>query len=157
MPDDLSAIICAVEEQERRLVFTRFDNDDAWDLGAILVRLARERNLPVTADITRGAQQLFHAAMPGTVANNDSWIARKVATVREYGISSYLAGLRARAQGHVFEDAPWVDPIRFAAHGGAFPIIVAGVGAVGTVAVSGLPQEEDHALAVEAIETFLAR
>src|SRR5579883_2636195 len=48
------------------------------------------------------------------------------------------------------------DPDLFAAHGGAFPVLVAGVGLVGTVAVSGLPQLEDHLLVVEALQAFLA-
>lgn len=155
--DDTAALIAEIEAQERSLVFSRFTNDDAWQLGSLLVRLATERSLPVTIDITRGEQQLFHAAMPGTAAHNDVWIARKTRTVREFGISSLLAGLRARATGSRFEDAPWIDPLEFAGHGGSFPVSIVDVGVVGTVTISGLPQRDDHALAVEAIESFLAR
>lgn len=153
--DDIHSQIAEVEAQERRLVFSKFTNDDAWALGSLLVRLAQERNLAVTVDITRGEQQLFHAALPGTAAHNDVWIARKVRTVREFGVSSFLAGLRAKSGGNRFEDAPWIDPLRFAGHGGSFPVTVRDVGVVGTVTVSGLPQQDDHALAVEAIETVL--
>ena len=42
------------------------------------------------------------------------------------------------------------------AAGGAFPIRVRGVGLVGTVTVSGLPQLEDHRLVVTTLERFLA-
>jgi len=155
--DDPTALIAQVQEQERRLVLTRFTHDDAWALGTLVVDLARTRGLPVTVDVTRGQQQLFHAALAGTAAHNDVWIARKVETVRELGTSSFLAGLQARARGQAFEDAPWIDATRMAGHGGAFPITVAGVGVVGTLTVSGLPQAEDHALAVEGLELFLAR
>ncbi len=48
-----------------------------------------------------------------------------------------------------------VDAHEFAAHGGAFPIRVRGVGLVGTMTVSGLPQEEDHQLVVSVLEAFL--
>jgi uncharacterized protein (UPF0303 family) len=48
-----------------------------------------------------------------------------------------------------------LDPDLYAAHGGAFPVNVRGVGVVGTVAVSGLPQLEDHALVVEVLAEFL--
>ena len=156
MTEDIQAMIARVEQQERRLVFGSFTNDDAWRLGQILVELASTRGLSVTVDITRGEQQLFHAALPGTAAHNDVWIARKTRTVREFGISSLLAGLRAKLGGNTFEDAPWIDPLRFAGHGGAFPVTVRGAGVVGTVTVSGLPQLDDHALAVEAIEAFLS-
>jgi uncharacterized protein (UPF0303 family) len=46
---------------------------------------------------------------------------------------------------------------RFAAHGGAAPIRVAGAGVVGVVTVSGLVQADDHALVVEALRTFVNR
>ncbi len=36
----------------------------------------------------------------------------------------------------------------YAFHGGSFPIIVKGTGLVGTLTISGLAQELDHALAV---------
>ncbi|MEO7745267.1 MAG: heme-binding protein, partial [Actinomycetota bacterium] len=44
----------------------------------------------------------------------------------------------------------------YAAHGGVFPLIVAGVGPVGTVGVSGLPQVQDHEFVVQQLERFLA-
>jgi uncharacterized protein (UPF0303 family) len=141
--------------QEQRLQFTRFDNDDAWRLGCVLVELARERVLAVTVDVRRGEQQLFHCALPGTSADNDAWIERKIRVVRRYGNSSYLVGQRFRDEGTTFEEKSRLDPDRYAAHGGAFPVLVAGVGLVGTAAVSGLPQLEDHLLVVEALEAFL--
>jgi len=48
------------------------------------------------------------------------------------------------------EDAPWMDPAQFWGHGGGCPLAIRGVGVVGTIAVSGLPHEVDHALKVEA-------
>ena len=48
-----------------------------------------------------------------------------------------------------------LEPLLFAAHGGSFPITVRDVGVIGTVTVSGLPQAQDHALVVEALQTFL--
>ena len=156
MTTEIKELIARIEAQERTLVLNSFSNDDAWALGSILVELARGRMLAVTVDITRGEQQLFHAAMPGTSAHNDVWIARKTRTVREFGVSSLLAGQRAKLGGNSFEEAPWIDPLRYAGHGGSFPITVSGVGVVGTVTVSGLPQLDDHALAVEAVTAFLA-
>lgn len=157
MSDDteVRALIADVERQERDLRFATFTNDDAWELGTLLVRLATERGLPVTIDIRRGAQQLFHAARPGTVADNDSWIDRKVRVVERFGTSSYLQGLRARAKGTTFGAVHELPLQQYAAHGGAFPVHVEGVGIVGVVTVSGLPQADDHALVTEAVRTFL--
>jgi uncharacterized protein (UPF0303 family) len=67
--DDPQAIIASLEAQEEQLVFTRFSNEDAWLLGSAMVSVAIERALPVTIDIRRHGQQLFHAALPGTTAD----------------------------------------------------------------------------------------
>lgn len=148
-------LIALLEEQERRLVFTRFDNTDAWRLGGLLVRLATERALPVAIDIRRGAQQLFHAALPGSTADNDAWIVRKVRVVERFAASSYLVGRRLADQGRQLDAGHGVDPADYAPHGGAFPIRIRDVGVVGVVTVSGLPQADDHALVVEAVTAHL--
>ncbi len=153
---DVDALIARVEAEERELAFTRFDNDDAWRLGCRLVETARERRLDVTVDIRRGPQQLFHAALPGTTPDNDSWVERKVRVVERFGASSYLMGLRARRKGITFAAQHDLPLQEYAAHGGSFPVRVRDVGIVGTVTVSGLPQAEDHALVVEVIRAFLA-
>jgi uncharacterized protein (UPF0303 family) len=144
-----------LEEQERSLVFRRFTHDDAWTLGSLLVELARERGAPVAVDIHRAGQQLFHAALPGSTPDNDAWIARKRRVVERYGSASYLVGSRFRAKGTTFEESSRLDADTYAAHGGSFPITVDGVGVIGSVTVSGLPQVEDHRMVVEALERFL--
>ncbi|MFD5700094.1 heme-degrading domain-containing protein [Streptomyces lasiicapitis] len=145
-----------LEDQERRLTLPHFTYEDAWALGSLLVEMAREREAPVAIDIRRGGQQLFHAALPGSTPDNDAWIDRKRRVVERYGCSSYLVGSRFRAKGTTFEDSSRLDPDRYAAHGGAFPIAVEGAGVIGTVVVSGLPQIADHALVVAALERFTA-
>ncbi|WP_435224027.1 heme-degrading domain-containing protein [Streptomyces sp. Tue6028] len=148
--------IAELEEQERRLTLPHFTYDDAWALGTLLVELARERRAPVAVDIRRGGQQLFHAALPGSTPDNDAWIDRKRRVVERYGCSSLLVGSRFRAKGTTFEESSRLDPDTYAAHGGAFPIAVEGAGVIGTVVVSGLPQVEDHAMVVEALERLKA-
>ncbi|MEU2870030.1 heme-degrading domain-containing protein [Streptomyces olivoreticuli] len=147
--------VTRLEADERRLVLDRFGNDDAWELGSLLVSLARTRGAAVTVGIRRGEQRLFHCALPGTSADNDAWIDRKCRVVERYAESSFLVGARFRAKGRTFESHSRLDPNLYAAHGGAFPLRLRGTGVVGAVAVSGLPQADDHALVVEALERFL--
>ncbi|MFD7899198.1 heme-degrading domain-containing protein [Streptomyces sp. NPDC059479] len=149
---DPAPTVAELEAQEARLTLRHFTYDDAWALGTLLVELARERNAPVAIDIRRGAQQLFHCALPGSSADNDAWIDRKRRVVERYGASSFLVGTRFRAKGSTFEESSRLDPDLYAAHGGSFPLAVEGAGIVGTVTVSGLPQAEDHAMVVEALE-----
>ncbi|MGK3200399.1 heme-degrading domain-containing protein [Amycolatopsis sp. MEPSY49] len=148
--------LAQLADQEERLQFTKFDNETALALGAQLLAAARERGLPVTISVRRGGQRLFHAALPGTSADNDAWIDRKSRVVDRYGHSSLYVGTQFRAKGGSFEADSRLDPDEYAAHGGVFPVLVRGVGPVGTVGVSGLPQADDHAFVVEQLELFLA-
>ncbi|MGW3993051.1 heme-degrading domain-containing protein [Amycolatopsis sp. NPDC004772] len=143
-------------EQEERLQFTKFDNETALALGQQLLTAARDRGLPVTISIRRNGQRLFHAALPGTSADNDAWIDRKSRVVDRYGHSSFYIGTQFRSKGGSFEEHSRLDQDLYAAHGGVFPVLVRGVGPVGTVGVSGLPQAEDHAFVVEQLELFLS-
>ena len=146
-----------LQAQEDELQFSTFTNTTAWELGCALVEAARRDRLGVTIDIRRGDQQLFHAALEGTAPNNDVWIERKNRVVRRFGHSSYYMGVLYEGLGSSLAERQLVDPHEFAAHGGAFPIIVRDVGPVGTVTVSGLPQEADHRLVVTVLRTFLGR
>ena len=144
-----------LEAQEARLVFDRFDEQTAWDVGVALRDAGLAAGLPIAISIRRNGQELFHAALPGASADNDGWLARKSAVVDRYGRSSLRVGEEFRVRGGSFDEDSRLDVNRYAAHGGAFPILLRGTGCIGTVAVSGLPQLEDHRLVVETLETVL--
>ncbi|WP_432533820.1 heme-degrading domain-containing protein [Kineococcus arenarius] len=156
MTDDHAALLTELEQHESDLVFDTFDNLTAWRLGTLLAERALRDALPVAVSVRRNGQRLFHVGLPGSSADNDAWLDRKMAVVDLYGRSSYLVGTRFRAAGGSFDTGSRLDTGRYAAHGGAFPVNVRGVGCVGAVAVSGLPEAEDHRVVVEGITAFLA-
>ena len=141
--------------QEDELQLDRFDNDDAWRLGVALVDEARRRQLSVVVDISRAGQQLFHAALPGTSADNDAWVVRKARVVTRFGHSSLYLGQLCRDAGTTLAEKFDLPVAEYAAHGGAFPLTVRGVGPVGVVTVSGLPQVRDHRLVVAVLREFV--
>jgi uncharacterized protein (UPF0303 family) len=153
--DALAARVAAIEAEMAELRLPRFTNDDAHRLGLWLLTTARERGLAITVDVTRGQQVVFHAAMDGTSADNDDWVRRKTAVVQRFGEPSLLVALRRRLKGTRIEDEGWFDERVYAAHGGCFPVLVRDVGMVATVTVSGLAQEDDHALVVEGLREIL--
>jgi uncharacterized protein (UPF0303 family) len=145
----------AAEEQE--LQFTSFTNDDAWEFGSALVAAARAAEAPVAVAVTRNGHRLFAAALTGATPDNDEWIERKTRVVHRFGHSSLYVRQASIERGTTFEDEFGLDPARYAAHGGAFPVLVRSVGPVGAVVVSGLPQLDDHRMVVAAIRAHLAR
>ena len=151
----LDALIARIEAEVNELQFPRFTKDDSLNLGLLLVELGKTRKLPIAIDITKGDQVLFHVALDGATPDNEHWIRAKQRTAARYEVPSLLVGLQGRLQGGRIEDHGWYDESTYAAHGGCFPLYVKGVGAVATVTVSGLPQQQDHDLVVEALREIL--
>lgn len=154
---ELEELIAVLEEQERELQFERVDHELAWELGVHLRDRAARAGHRIVIDVALGEQDVFRAALPGTTSHNDKWVERKKRTVREWGTSTYLAGLRFPLYNAPFslETAPWVDAQLYSGSGGGFPLTVSSAGVVGTIAVSGLPPELDHAFIVESLRDFL--
>ena len=152
---DSAPSLAELAAEEEELQFSGFTNNDAWDLGSALVAAARRDGAPVAVDVSRHGHQLFHASLPGTSPDNDSWIQRKTRVVHRFGHSSLYVRQASIERGTTFEEEFGLDPALYAAHGGAFPVVVRSVGPVGAVVVSGLPQLEDHRMVVAAIRAHL--
>jgi len=146
-----------IAEQEAVLVFPHFDADTGWQLGAALRQAALERAAAVVIDIRRGEELVFFHAMAGTAPANADWARRKRNAVELVRRSSYALGLERARDGAGIVEKLALPERDYAVHGGCFPIRVAGVGHVGTVTVSGLPQRQDHALVVEVMARLLGK
>lgn len=144
-----------IAEQERALVFPRFTLDTAWSLGTALRDAALARAAPVAIDISLPERPLFHAALPGAGPDNADWIRRKRNTVLRLGTSTLGLGLKLAASGETLEGRYGLSLRDHAAHGGGFPLILEGLGCIGAITVSGLPQVEDHGLIVQTLEALL--
>lgn len=153
LSEDLEQI--ALQEQE--LVFARFDEQSAWELGARLRAIAAERHHAVVVDVRRFGQPLFYTALAGTTPDNVEWVRRKSNVVARFHRSSYAIGLKDKLKGGMLLESQGLPVADYATHGGSFPLIVAGAGVIGSVTVSGLPQRADHELVIEALCGLLGR
>jgi uncharacterized protein (UPF0303 family) len=143
--------------EEASLRLPSFSNNAAFRLGSWLAKRSRAEGLAISVGIVRGGQRLFWFAAEGTSIDNDGWLERKIRTVLRFGHSSLYIGRKLAAQGLDLRSKYFIDPEEYSAHGGGYPIALRGTGVVGVVAVSGLAQEEDHALVVEALSSLARR
>ena len=143
---DLDQDIAILAEQERLLRFTRFDQAVAWELGTRLKTTAEARGVAIAIEIRLSRETVFFYAMPGTTPANADWARRKRNTVELLQRSSYAVGRSLAKEGRTLEQKMGLALRDYATHGGGFPIRVEGVGCVGAVIVSGLPEREDHKL-----------
>ena len=153
----MDEILMELLQEEQELQFRKFNETTAWQIGSQLVERATSNKLPVTIDITRGDHQLFHASLHGTSPDNDEWVKRKVRIVYRFQHSSLYMGQLLKSKGRRIEEAYLLPESDYAPHGGCFPVFLKDTGMIGTITVSGLSQEEDHKLVVQAIRDHLAQ
>lgn len=144
-----------LQAESATLILPLFDETTAWQLGQTLVAIAQAENLAIVINIRTANRTLFHAAMPGSAALNDHWARRKSNTALMFGFASFLVGARHREKGETLA-RHGLDPADYADNGGAVPIVTPS-GMVAVCTVSGLPQADDHALVVRAIQQIKAR
>jgi uncharacterized protein (UPF0303 family) len=142
--------------QENRLRFPLFNEAAAWELGTRLRTAALARGVAVAIEVRLLRETVFFCAMPGTSPENADWARRKRNTVELLQRSSYIVGLSLKRDGLTLEEKMGLPLRDYASHGGSVPIRVDGVGCVGAVTISGLPQREDHELVVETMTTLCA-
>ena len=108
----------------------------------------------MTISIWLGQQRVFHAALPGTSADNDAWVEKKANVVRRFGRSSLEVFEHYDVGSHPeFLEAFGLSRSEYAPGEGAVPIRVRG-SLVGVLAVSGLEAGGDHELALSALRSI---
>ena len=139
--------------EEAAVDFDRFSHADAWALGSAMVDNATRRRHPVAIAIAFGEQRVFHAALSGSSATNDDWLARKFRAVYKHNCSSWALECLQRAEGSDYYADGGYRAADIALAGGAVPLRVRG-SLIGAVGVSGLASQDDHRFVIEAMSAY---
>jgi uncharacterized protein (UPF0303 family) len=145
--DDIETI----KRQEATLVFSEFDEAIAFEIGTAIRDRALAGNLPIIVDIRTFDRPLFYAALPGSNASNPDWARRKINVVKRFLRSTYRMVLEQQRPDRSFKIGEGLDIADYVLAGGGFPVTVKGAGVIGVIAVSGLPEREDHGVVVDAL------
>jgi uncharacterized protein (UPF0303 family) len=143
-------------DEEQILKLPSLTNNDAIEIGQIAITLGSQRKLPIAIEVRISDWIVFHASLEGSKPENDWWINRKVAVVMLNHHSTMFERVSAEERGVDWHKENGVTDETHAIHGGAIPLIT-DEGFKGILIISGLPQVEDHLLAVEVLTEFLAR
>jgi len=146
----------SVKAEEAALQIPTFHYAFAWTLGSLIRQKAAEGNHPVAIEVRHGNDVVFATLLPGATIDNFGWARRKCAVVHRFHRSSLRVRLEAEAKGYDFNAKFGLPVTDYVASGGGFPLILKGGTLVGSVAVSGLPDIEDHAMIVESLREFLS-
>ena len=140
---------------EEELQFPCFNNQMGLDLGLLFVKRAKEAGHAVTIDIMKCGQQIFHYSFAGTLPDNDEWVKRKINVVNRLHHSSWYFHCYLEQEQKTIDERYHISAYEYSPYGGCFPLIVRNVGVIGTITISGLAQEDDHAFCVSCIREYL--
>ena len=143
-------------EEEYHLTIQSLSLPGALEIGEIAKSFGVMRDLPIAVEVRLGDWIIYHASLPGSTVENQWWIDRKARTVMLKHHSTMYERVSAEERGVDWHKENNLQDETHAIHGGALPLIT-DEGFKGILIISGLPQVEDHLLAVEVLTEFLAR
>ena len=144
-------------QKEELLLLPSLKVDDALEIGEIAKSLGVLRSLPIAVEVRIGDWVIYHASLPGSTTENQSWIDRKARVVLLKHHSTLFERVSAEERGIDWHKENNVEDETHAIHGGGLPLITKDEGFKGVLLISGLPQVDDHLLGVEVLTEFLAR
>jgi uncharacterized protein (UPF0303 family) len=143
--------IARIAEQEATLVLPSFDEAIAFAIGSAIRERALDEKLGIVVDIRSWDRPLFYAALPGSTGSNPNWARRKINVVKMFLKSTYRMVLEQQRADRTFKPGEGLDASDYVLAGGGFPVTVKGAGVIGVIAVSGLPERQDHQVIVDAL------
>ena len=140
------------EEVIKKIELDSFSNKMALEMGLTIIDLAKSRNQHIAVEISRLNHTVFLYVDDTLPADKHNWLRRKANVAKQFEESS-LSVKNDLKDGHMTLDKTFaIDEKDFLAKGGSIPIFVKHAGMIATITVSGLPDEEDHNLIIEALK-----
>ena len=143
-----------VEKQSiiKQIELDSFSNRTAFEMASKIIELAKNRNQNIAVEIMRLNQTIFLYVDDNLPADKHNWLRRKANVAKRFEESS-LSVKNDLKEGNMTLDKTFgLDEKDFIAKGGSIPIFIKNVGMVGVITVSGLHDEEDHKIIIDALK-----
>lgn len=140
------------EETLRKVELEKFDNRIGLEMGLAIVNLAKERNQNIAVQIEKLNHIIFLFVDDNLPADKHNWIRRKANVAKHFEESSLSVKYDLKNGNMTLTETFALDEKEYLAKGGAIPIFVKNAGMIGVVTVSGLHDEEDHKIIIDALK-----
>lgn len=142
----------------RKIELKKFSNKIGLEMGLAIVNLAKKRNQNIAVQIDRLNHTIFLYVDDNLPADKHNWLRRKANIAKHFEESSLSIKQDLVAGEMTLEHTFALDEKEYLAKGGAIPVFVKNAGMLAIITVSGLRDEEDHEIIVEALkDTFIER
>ena len=138
----------------RKIELDKFDNRIGLEMGLAIVNLAKERNQNVAIQVERLNHIIFIFIDDNLPADKHNWLRRKANVAKHFEESSLSVKHDLKNGNMTLKETFALDDKEYVAKGGAIPIFVKHAGMIGVITVSGLQDEEDHKIIIDALEAI---
>ena len=136
----------------RQIELDTFSNAKAFQMGRAIMELAKSRGQRVAVEVARLNHTVFLYVDDALPVDKHNWLRRKINVAKHFEVSSLAVRNDLQAGNMSLTGTFALDEKDFLAKGGAIPIFVKNAGMIAVIAVSGLHEEEDHRIIVEALK-----
>lgn len=140
------------QEILKKIELDSFNNRLGLEMGLAIVNLAKERNQNIAVQVDRLNHTIFLFVDHNLPADKHNWLRRKANVTKHFEESS-LSVKNDLANGNMtLEKTFALDEKEYLAKGGSIPVFVKNAGMIAIITVSGLHDEEDHKIIIEALK-----
>ncbi|MDR2231368.1 hypothetical protein BAS09_09760 [Elizabethkingia ursingii] len=136
----------------RRIELDSFSNRIAFDMGVKIIDLAKSRNQHIAVEVCRLNQTVFLYVDDTLPVDKHNWLRRKANISRQFEESSLSVKNDLKDGNMTLEKTFGLGEKDFLAKGGAIPVFIKNGGMIAVITVSGLHDEEDHNIIIEALK-----
>lgn len=140
------------DEVIKKIELDSFSNKIALEMGLTIIDLAKSRNQHIAVEICWLNHTVFVYVDDNLPSDKHNWLRRKANVAKQFEESS-LSVKNDLKEGNMTLDKTFaLGEKDFLAKGGSIPIFVKNVGMIATITVSGLHDEEDHKIIIDALK-----
>lgn len=140
------------EEIVKKIELESFTNRTGLEMGLAILNLAKERNQNIAVKVERLNHTIFLFIDDSLPADKHLWLRRKANVTKHFEESSLRVKNDLVNGNMTLEKTFALDPKEFLAKGGSIPIFVKSAGMIAVITVSGLHDEEDHQIIIDALK-----
>jgi len=136
----------------KKIELDNFSNRMALEMALKVIDLAKSRSQHIAIEICRLSHTIFSYVDDSLPVDKHNWLRRKANVAKQFEESSLNVKNDLKARNMSLEKTFGLDERDFIAKGGSIPIFVKRCGMIATITVSGLHDEEDHKIIIDALK-----
>ena len=141
-----------IDEVIKKIDLDSFSNKIALEMGLTIIDLAKSRNQHIAVEICRLNYTVFIYVDDNLSADKHNWLRRKANVAKQFEESSLSVKNDLKKGNMALGKTFALDEKDFLANGGSIPIFVKNAGMIAIITVSGLHDEEDHKIIIDALK-----